>query len=84
MTDDTPDDLDHLMSIDPLELSTLPGTEGRRKLDQIITYQRKQRTLREAGVKPRKAKSESAPAVQLSELLASLPKPEPVKPKRRM
>lgn len=65
MTDE-PEDIDTLMAIDPLELS-------KQDLGRIIAYQRKQRGLREAGVKPRKPKE--APAVSLTELLNSIPKP---------
>lgn len=80
-----PDDLDLLMSIDPLELSTEPGTEGRRKLDAIIAQQRKYRALREQGVKTRKPRMEAPAAIPLENLLASMPKPAPTGPamKRR-
>ena len=63
-------DIDAIMAEDPLGLS-------KQKLDRIIVYQRKQRTLREQGVKPKKPKGERPPALALSELLASLPKPQP-------
>jgi len=81
MTDQPEDDfndIDALMAIDPLELS-------RQDLDRIIAYQRKQRTLREQGVRTKKSRGEAAPALQLSELLASLPKapPKPSTMKRR-
>lgn len=66
--DDTPDDIDALMSDDPLQLS-------RQDLDRIIAYQRKQRAAREAGVKTRKAKMEVPAGASLSELLATIPKP---------
>ncbi len=71
-------DIDALMAIDPLELS-------RQDLDRIIAYQRKQRTLREQGARPKKSRGEPAPVMQLSELLASLPKapPKPSTMKRR-
>ena len=65
--EDDHNDVDALMAIDPLELS-------KQDLDRIIAYQRKNRAMREQGLKPKKPKGESAPAVQLSELLASLPK----------
>jgi len=75
MTDE-PNDIDALMAIVPLELS-------RQDLDQIIAYQRKQRALREQGVRTRKPKSEAT--IGLSELLAGIPKPAPSGPamKRR-
>lgn len=68
MPDDDFNDIDELMSIDPLELS-------KQNLDRIIAYQRKQRALREAGVKTRKPKFEQPPGASLSELLASVPVP---------
>ena len=63
-------DVDTLMALDPLELS-------KQDLDRIIAYQRKQRAMREQGVRPKKSRGEAAPALQLSELLAGLPKPAP-------
>ncbi len=71
-------DVDTLMALDPLELS-------KQDLDRIIAYQRKQRAMREQGVRPKKSRGEAAPALQLSELLASLPKatPKPSTMKRR-
>ena len=68
---DEPDDIDRLMEIDPTELS-------RQDLDRIIAYQRKQRALREAGVKTKKPKMEMPPGASLDELLDSMPKPPPV------
>ena len=71
-------DLDTLMAIDPLDLS-------KQDLDRIIAYQRKQRTMREQGLRPEKSRGEAPAAVQLSELLAGLPKatPKPSTMKRR-
>jgi len=71
-------DVDTLMALDPLELS-------KQDLDRIIAYQRKQRATREQGVRPKKSRGEAAPALQLSELLAGLPKaaPKPNTMKRR-
>lgn len=60
-------DIDVLMSLDPLELS-------RQDLDRIIAYQRKMRGQREAGVKTKKPKGEG-PKVDIKDLLASIPKP---------
>ena len=81
MTDQPEDDfndIDELMAIDPLELS-------KQNLNRIIAYQRKNRALREQGVRPKKSRGEAQPAVQLSELLAGLPKaaPKPNTMKRR-
>lgn len=74
MTDeDDFNDVDELMSIDPLNLS-------KQNLDRIIAYQRKQRTQREQGVKTKKPRSESQPSIQLSELLAGLPSAPQPKP----
>ena len=42
-------ELDRLMSLDPLELS-------KQDIDIIIAYHRNQRALREKGVKPKKDK----------------------------
>ena len=52
MTDDaleslSPSDLDTLMSLDPLELTSSP-----QRLDQIIAYMRRARANFAAGVKP--------------------------------
>jgi hypothetical protein len=76
MTDDDHNDIDSLMAIDPLELS-------KQDLDRIIAYQRKQRAAREAGVRTKKPRGEAPPVVQLSELLATLPKPPGPAMKRR-
>lgn len=43
--------IDELMDKDPLELSS-------KDIDEIIAYERKQRGLVEAGVKPKKAEGE--------------------------
>src|SRR5258706_532234 len=51
-------DIDELMAFDPLGLS-------KQNLDRIIAYQRKNRALREQGVRPKKSRGEAAPAVQL-------------------
>ena len=56
-------DLDELMSKDPLELST-------QDIDAIIAYQRKNRALREAGVKVKKGTVEGPAKPKLT--LASL------------
>ena len=73
MTDEPPTDLTALMSLDPLDLSTTPGTEGRRNLDAIIAYQRKQRLAREGGAKTKRATS-NAPAVDIKALLGRVQK----------
>ena len=51
-------DLDELMSLDPLSLSS-------QQIDEIIAYQRKNRASREAGVKVKKGKNPDAPKVKL-------------------
>jgi hypothetical protein len=56
-------DLDELMSKDPLELS-------KQDIDEIIAYQRKNRALREAGVKVKKGTADGPPKPKLT--LASL------------
>ena len=45
-----PNELDRLMSLDPLELSA-------QDIDSIISYQRKARLSAEAGIKPKRGKS---------------------------
>lgn len=49
MADEPQNDIDFLMSLDPLELS-------KQDIDIIIAYHRNQRALREKGVKPKKDK----------------------------
>jgi hypothetical protein len=49
MTTEPINDIDFLMSLDPLELS-------KQDIDIIIAYHRNQRALREKGVKPKKDK----------------------------
>jgi hypothetical protein len=63
---DEPNDIDELMGLDPLELST-------QDLDRIIAYQRKMRAQREAGVKVRKPKVEAKPSISIEQMLAQLP-----------
>ena len=63
---DEVNDIDELMALDPLELST-------QDLDRIIAYQRKMRGQREAGIKTRKPKTEAKPAISIEEMLAKLP-----------
>lgn len=75
-SEDDHNDIDALMAIDPLELS-------KQDLDRIIAYQRKQRAAREGGVRTKKPRGEAPPAIQLSELLATLPKPAGPGMKRR-
>ena len=52
MTTEPLNDIDYLMSLDPLELS-------KQDIDIIIAYHRNQRALREKGVKPKKDKGPS-------------------------
>lgn len=67
MSDDDHNDIDELMSIDPLSLS-------KQDLDRIIAYQRKQRAMREQGVKVKKPRMEVPAGASLSELLSAMPK----------
>ena len=53
MADEPLNDIDFLMSLDPLELS-------KQDIDIIIAYHRNQRALREKGVKPKKDKGPSS------------------------
>jgi len=66
MTDipEPPTDLTALMSLDPLDYT-------KQDLDKIIEYQRKQRRVREAGGKTKKATGE-APAVDIKALLGKI------------
>lgn len=52
LEDLSPSDLDVLMSLDPLELTSSP-----ERIDQIIAYMRRARANFAAGVKPAKAGS---------------------------
>lgn len=61
-------DLDALMSEDPLKLSN-------QDIDSIIAYQRKIRAQAESGVKPKK---ETGPKVSLDKVMANLVKPKVV------
>lgn len=72
MTDipESPTDLTTLMSLDPLDLT-------KQDLDKIIAYQRKQRMVREAGGRTKKATGE-APAVDIKALMSKIQKPLPV------
>lgn len=63
-----PNEIDLLMSLDPLELSA-------QNIDEIILYQRKQRLAYQSGAKPRKASSEP---IDL-EALGLIAKAEPLK-----
>lgn len=73
---DSPNDLDELMSRDPIELS-------KQDIDTIIAYHRKQRARRASGEKP--SKDTAGPRIDLSKIVAGL-KPKPVGPiiKRRL
>jgi hypothetical protein len=87
MTENDFSDIDEIMALDPLALSTKPGTEGRRKLDKIIAYERHQRTQREQGVKVKKPKLDRAPGQSIESLLSNLvlqPAPPAPKPKSTM
>ena len=80
-TEDDFSDIDELMHrMDDLDyLRQMPRPE----LDRVIAYQRKQRKQREAGVKPRKPRSEPSPGISLTDLLADLTKTmPPAQPKK--
>jgi len=72
MTDipEPPTDLTALMSLDPLDLT-------KQDLDKIIAYQRKQRMVREAGGRTKKATGE-APAVDIKALMSKIVKPSTI------
>lgn len=53
-------DLEILMDLDPLKLSTKPGTEGCRNLDAIIAWHRNNRAASEEA----KAKGKRAPSAK--------------------
>jgi hypothetical protein len=53
MANEPQNDIDFLMSLDPLSLS-------KQDIDIIIAYHRNQRALREKGVKPKKDKGPSS------------------------
>ena len=75
MTDipEPPTDLTALMSLDPLDLT-------KQDLDKIIANQRKQRMVREAGGRTKKATGE-APAVDIRALMSKVQKAAaPAKP----
>lgn len=76
MIEDTPTDLDELMSRDPTELSKID-------IDQIIAYHRKQRQRRASGEKP--SKDTAGTKIDLSKIISGL-KPKPIGPiiKRRL
>lgn len=57
MTDQT-NDIDLLMSLDPLEYS-------KQDIDIIIAYHRNQRAMRESGVKRGKAKKDTGPKTSI-------------------
>ena len=65
--EEPPTDLTALMSLDPLDLT-------KQDLDKIIAYQRKQRMVREAGGRTKKATGE-APAVDIRALMSKIQKP---------
>lgn len=59
-----PNEIDDLMDLDPLELTSTPGA-----LEQIITYHRKARANAASGGK---AKKEKGPSIDISEVMAGL------------
>lgn len=63
-----PNELDRLMSLDPLELSA-------QDIDQIIAYQRKARASADSGVKPKRGAA--APVkIDLAEIGLKVAKPD--------
>lgn len=65
-------ELDELMDLDPLELSSRPGG-----IDAVIAYHRQRRADAEAGIKP---KREQGPTKKIDLLALGLKKPsEPMK-----
>lgn len=73
-------EIDTLMDLDPLELSTV-------NVDQVIAYHRQRRAEREAG-KGKRATKDSGPKLQLTGLIEGMvkaaPKPAGVIVKRRI
>lgn len=67
-----PNEIDLLMSLDPLELSE-------QDLDKIISYQRKARANFEAGVKPKKGGADKIESSELLGKLGLIKAPEPIK-----
>lgn len=63
----TPSEIDILMSLDPLELTSTPA-----RIDQIIAYMRRARANFAAGIKPPRA---SGPAIKLDVAAMGLVKP---------
>lgn len=63
MTDEPANDLDLLMSLDPLTYTDLD-------LDRIIAYQRKARAQRESGIKPKRGQV-AGPPKKLDEGIAA-------------
>jgi len=51
-----PNEIDLLMSLDPLELSA-------QNIDEIILYMRKQRLAYDSGVKPKRATTAEVPSL---------------------
>ena len=67
-----PSELDELMSRDPIALSA-------QDIDKHIAYQRAQRARREAGARPKKAKDENAPTIDLAAMMKASLAPNPAK-----
>jgi hypothetical protein len=65
-----PDELDELISRDPLELSA-------QDIDKIIAYQRKQRAQRESGPVRRTKKAETPSGIDLVGLVKGIATPKP-------
>lgn len=69
-------DLDDLMDLDPLEMTT-------DDIDKLIAYHRKNRAMLESGVRGAKPKKDTGPkkSISLAGLIAGLKKTEPTEPK---
>ena len=62
-----PNEIDRLMSLDPLELSA-------QDIDEIIAYQRKARAAFDSGVKPKRGSSSPPPTLAALGLVKEAPK----------
>ena len=59
MANEPVNDIDLLMSLDPLEMTKLD-------IDKIIAYHRNQRALRESGVRTSRAKKDTGPKTSIN------------------
>lgn len=72
-TEPLPTDLDHLMSLNPLDLTPEDLPEY---LERVIAHQRQARANREAGIKPARAKAKG-PGIKLDLKAMGLIKEQP-------